>query len=63
MQLHQTKGYQVINQWLQSRGFKAFAFQEESWQEISNGKSGLVNAPTGCGKTYSVFGCLDTVHQ
>lgn len=55
MQLHQTKGYQVINQWLQRRGFTAFAFQEESWEEISNGKSGLVNAPTGCGKTYSVF--------
>jgi len=55
MQLHQTKGYQVINQWLQARGFAAFAFQEESWQEIINGKSGLVNAPTGCGKTYSVF--------
>lgn len=55
MQLYQTKGYQVINQWLQARGFQAFAFQEESWQEIINGKSGLVNAPTGCGKTYSVF--------
>jgi ATP-dependent Lhr-like helicase len=55
MQLPQTKGYKVINQWLQARGFTAFAFQEESWQEIINGKSGLVNAPTGCGKTYSVF--------
>jgi len=55
MQVQQTKGYRVINQWLQARGFAAFAFQEESWQEIINGKSGLVNAPTGCGKTYSVF--------
>jgi len=55
MQVQQTKGYQVINQWLQARGFAAFAFQEESWQEIIHGNSGLVNAPTGCGKTYSVF--------
>lgn len=55
MQVQQTKGYRVINQWLQAKGFTAFAFQEESWQEIINGKSGLVNAPTGCGKTYSVF--------
>ena len=32
-----------------------FAFQEETWQHIIDKKSGLVNAPTGCGKTFSVF--------
>ena len=32
-----------------------FLFQEQSWQHIINGESGLVNAPTGCGKTFSVF--------
>ncbi len=32
-----------------------FTFQEETWQAIETGKSGLVNAPTGCGKTFSVF--------
>src|SRR6478736_2288545 len=38
---------------------QAFRFQEEAWQHIINNKSGLVNAPTGCGKTFSVFlGCL-----
>jgi ATP-dependent Lhr-like helicase len=34
---------------------KPFAFQEEAWGEIHNGNSGLVNAPTGFGKTFSVF--------
>ncbi len=34
---------------------KPFAFQEEAWQCIASGESGLVNAPTGCGKTFSVF--------
>lgn len=34
---------------------QAFRFQEETWQHIINDKSGLVNAPTGCGKTFSVF--------
>ena len=34
---------------------QAFRFQEETWQHIINNKSGLVNAPTGCGKTFSVF--------
>lgn len=32
-----------------------FAFQEEAWEHILAGRSGLVNAPTGCGKTFSVF--------
>src|SRR5688500_4674338 len=48
-------GYQVISNWLSSRGFRAFTFQEEAWQHIINKESGLVNAPTGCRKTYSVF--------
>jgi ATP-dependent Lhr-like helicase len=34
---------------------KPFAFQEEAWEHIVNQRSGLVNAPTGCGKTFSVF--------
>ena len=55
MKLNQTTGYKVINKWLVEKGFKPFAFQKEAWQEIINGKSGLVNAPTGCGKTYAVF--------
>jgi ATP-dependent helicase Lhr and Lhr-like helicase len=32
-----------------------FVFQEETWQHILDSHSGLVNAPTGCGKTFSVF--------
>jgi ATP-dependent Lhr-like helicase len=36
-------------------GRQPFAFQEEAWQYILEGRSGLVNAPTGCGKTFSVF--------
>ncbi len=55
MKLNQTKGYSVIKQWLATQDLQPFAFQVETWQHILNGKSGLVNAPTGCGKTYSVF--------
>ena len=32
-----------------------FAYQEEAWQHIINEESGLINAPTGTGKTFSVF--------
>ncbi len=53
--LKNTKGFQIINQWLTAKDFIPFAFQEETWQHIIHNKSGLVNAPTGCGKTFSVF--------
>lgn len=55
MRLQDTKGYSTIQQWLASHGRKPFQFQEEAWSHIINGESGLVNAPTGCGKTFSVF--------
>ena len=50
-----TKGYKIIVDWLFAKNKKPFLFQEETWQHIMISKSGLVNAPTGCGKTYSVF--------
>ena len=53
--LEKTKGFEVIKDWLTSRNFQPFAYQEETWEHIINGKSGLVNAPTGSGKTFSVF--------
>jgi ATP-dependent Lhr-like helicase len=54
-ELVDTKGYSVIQQWLSSKGNQPFTFQLETWQQIINCNSGLVNAPTGCGKTFSVF--------
>ena len=49
----------MIKNWLASKGYQPFAYQEETWNHIINGRSGLVNAPTGTGKTFSVFlGCL-----
>lgn len=53
--LEDSKGYQIIADWLAAKGNTPFGFQKETWQHIINGKSGLVNAPTGCGKTFSVF--------
>jgi ATP-dependent Lhr-like helicase len=45
----------VIREWLTEKEFVPFRFQEEAWAAIHSGESGLVNAPTGYGKTYSVF--------
>jgi len=53
--LQDTPGYKIILKWFASRNMKPFAFQEEAWEHIINKRSGLVNAPTGCGKTFSVF--------
>jgi ATP-dependent helicase Lhr and Lhr-like helicase len=46
---------QIANQWFASKEWKPFSFQEEAWGAYMEGKSGLVNAPTGSGKTYSLL--------
>src|SRR4051812_32916036 len=53
--LENSWGYKVVNSWLKQKQYTAFEFQEETWQHILNGNSGLVNAPIGFGKTFSVF--------
>lgn len=55
MELSKTLGYKKVKQWLKSEGKKPFKFQEDAWQYYLNGYSGLVNAPTGFGKTYSML--------
>jgi ATP-dependent Lhr-like helicase len=42
-------------QWFKQKNWKAFDFQQETWQHYLNNKSGLLNAPTGSGKTYALF--------
>ena len=46
----------ALDPWFASRGWKPFAFQYEAWAAYLAGRSGLVHAPTGSGKTLSVFG-------
>jgi ATP-dependent Lhr-like helicase len=55
MSATERNGYDTVTAWLRDRGMEPFAFQREAWSQILAGRSGLVNAPTGCGKTYSVF--------
>ncbi|RRN77238.1 DEAD/DEAH box helicase, partial [Pseudoxanthomonas sp. SGD-10] len=50
-----TAGYKRVIDWLNKEGKAPFKFQEETWQAYLKGYSGLVNAPTGFGKTFSVF--------
>jgi ATP-dependent Lhr-like helicase len=46
------------------RGWKPFAFQRDVWTAIAQGRSGLLHATTGAGKTYAVWlGMLDVLLQ
>jgi ATP-dependent helicase Lhr and Lhr-like helicase len=53
--LQGTAGYQIFFNWFAGKKLRPFEFQEETWEQIQNYGSGIVNAPTGCGKTFSVF--------
>ena len=55
LKLSSTQGNKVITAWLNSKERQPFSFQKQTWQKIISGESGIVNAPTGYGKTYSVF--------
>lgn len=41
--------------WFSSRAWQPFPFQQEVWQAIGDGESGLLHATTGSGKTYAVW--------
>ncbi len=45
----------LADAWFKQHGWKAFAFQREVWQAVAQGKSGLLHATTGSGKTYAVW--------
>ncbi|RZL56257.1 MAG: ligase-associated DNA damage response DEXH box helicase [Variovorax sp.] len=41
--------------WFTARGWKPFKFQREVWKAIADGRSGMLHATTGAGKTYAVW--------
>jgi len=49
------KGKAAIIDWFSKKGWKPFSFQQECWDAYLSGKSGLLNAPTGSGKTYALW--------
>jgi ATP-dependent helicase Lhr and Lhr-like helicase len=54
-EMKKSAGYKRIIIWLKANQKKPFKFQLEAWEHYLNGYSGLVNAPTGFGKTFSLF--------
>lgn len=42
-------------QWFRNQGWEPFPFQRKTWEAFLGGKHGLLNAPTGSGKTYALW--------
>lgn len=49
------KGHQIIGNWFSKKGWHQFPFQQEMQDAYLGGYSGLLNAPTGSGKTFALF--------
>ena len=44
-----------VEAWFAVRGWRPFAFQRAVWAHMAEGRSGLLHASTGTGKTYAVW--------
>lgn len=51
----ESEGFKIVEKHFIDKGHEPFTFQLKTWQSIGANYSGVVVAPTGFGKTYSVF--------
>jgi ATP-dependent helicase Lhr and Lhr-like helicase len=49
------KELEVAFKYFELKGWKPFDFQVQAWKDYLEGKSGILNAPTGSGKTFALF--------
>ncbi|GAK92786.1 helicase domain protein [Nonlabens ulvanivorans] len=45
----------IAQEYFDQQGWSAFPFQKKTWDAFLSGKHGLLNAPTGSGKTYALW--------
>jgi ATP-dependent Lhr-like helicase len=53
--LNKNQLFHIAEDYFQQQGWKAFPFQKQTWDAFISGKNGLLNAPTGSGKTYALW--------
>jgi ATP-dependent Lhr-like helicase len=53
--LNKKQLFHIAEDYFQQQGWKAFPFQKQTWDAFISGKNGLLNAPTGSGKTYALW--------
>lgn len=46
---------ELASVWFFNQGWQPHPFQEACWQAIAKGQSGILNAPTGYGKTFAIW--------
>ncbi|WP_373494567.1 ligase-associated DNA damage response DEXH box helicase [Aquiflexum sp.] len=46
---------EIAFKYFSDKGWKPFEFQVQTWNDYLEGKSGLLNAPTGSGKTFALW--------
>ncbi|XWN36038.1 MAG: ligase-associated DNA damage response DEXH box helicase [Balneola sp.] len=49
------KGISVVDKWFKLRNWKIFDFQRKTWEAFLDGENGILNAPTGSGKTFALW--------
>lgn len=47
--------FHIADDWFSTQSWKPFPFQKQTWTAFLQGKNGLLNAPTGSGKTYALW--------
>ncbi|MES2500018.1 MAG: DEAD/DEAH box helicase, partial [Pseudomonadota bacterium] len=50
-----TEKFSLSNTWFSQHAWQPFPFQQQVWQAVAKGQSGMLHATTGAGKTYAVW--------
>ncbi|MBT8209570.1 MAG: ligase-associated DNA damage response DEXH box helicase [Eudoraea sp.] len=53
--MNKTELFHIAENWFSRQNWTPHAFQKATWNAFLNGKNGLLNAPTGSGKTYALW--------